>query len=543
MQNFSSLIFTESEKSASTILKRDVTTYINKVGKKLPPLAKTAIEILVKYNIDTRAKVELVRNANKQQLKSIAGTLDMDAKDLVVLWNALVKLGRNVKLLPHYQTEDEREAVELGDVSIEDLTIDLETSRGRDAVTKQYLPIVLNLAKKYAGYTKMQYDDLISAGSEGLARAIATFKTRKQVEIEGLDKKVSKFSSYAYGMILNAIRDEMNKYGYDFSGTYAQAVANSDASELRAIQLDGLGGNGEDNGAYDRVLARAGEAGGRRGTEENKLWSEVFAAIEKKFSQRDCDIFYRALGLNGYEQEKSQEVAKSLGVSNATVTVVKQKITKFLASDPKLREVLRDIMDIYNESFIMDALDSTDKTRTSILQHILDAKAADDSYLLLEELTKWDDPKEFQRAYGFAINSLDEDGQLLIQQIVVGGYEEVDDAYKTHNDLLIQFLQYMYPVDDLRALTDVEVIEKMVAVQEAWRKSSEAVSESEETIKNEDDFRAAAKKKFETVFGDKLDKKRMEFTIDGILKNNEEDVKNGEWGKLIGKLNKSFGHA
>lgn len=70
---------------------------------------------------------------------------------------------------------------------------------------------------------------------------------------------------------------------------------------------------------------------------------------------------------------------------------------------------------------------------------------------------------------------------------------------------------------------------------------NEQLNEAEETIKNEDDFREAVKKKFETVFGDKLDKKRMEFTIDGFLKNNEKLVKNNEWGELIGKFNASFG--
>ena len=67
------------------------------------------------------------------------------------------------------------------------------------------------------------------------------------------------------------------------------------------------------------------------------------------------------------------------------------------------------------------------------------------------------------------------------------------------------------------------------------------IIEGEETITNEKEFRAAAKKKFETVFGDELDEKRMKFTIDGLLKNNQDLVEKGEWGELIGMLNKSFG--
>lgn len=69
---------------------------------------------------------------------------------------------------------------------------------------------------------------------------------------------------------------------------------------------------------------------------------------------------------------------------------------------------------------------------------------------------------------------------------------------------------------------------------------NEQLNEAEETIKSEKDFREVAKKKFETVFGDKLDEERMKFTIDGFLKNNNKLVKDNKWGQLIGMFNASF---
>lgn len=63
---------------------------------------------------------------------------------------------------------------------------------------------------------------------------------------------------------------------------------------------------------------------------------------------------------------------------------------------------------------------------------------------------------------------------------------------------------------------------------------------AEKTIKDEKSFREAAKAKFEEVFGDDLDEKRMNKTIDGLLKDNKESVEKGDWGTLIGILNKSF---
>jgi hypothetical protein len=66
------------------------------------------------------------------------------------------------------------------------------------------------------------------------------------------------------------------------------------------------------------------------------------------------------------------------------------------------------------------------------------------------------------------------------------------------------------------------------------------VKESEETIKDEKSFREAARAKFEEVFGDELDEEKMNKTIDGLLEDNKDLVEKGEWGELIGMLNKSF---
>ena len=66
-----------------------------------------------------------------------------------------------------------------------------------------------------------------------------------------------------------------------------------------------------------------------------------------------------------------------------------------------------------------------------------------------------------------------------------------------------------------------------------------AINEGE-SIKDEKSFRAAAEAKFKKVFGDNVDEDKMNGIIDGILKKYKSDADNGDWGKLIGVLNKSF---
>ena len=70
--------------------------------------------------------------------------------------------------------------------------------------------------------------------------------------------------------------------------------------------------------------------------------------------------------------------------------------------------------------------------------------------------------------------------------------------------------------------------------------NSNNIQEANETIKDEKSCREAARAKFEEVFGDELDEDKMNKTIDGLLEDNKDLVEKGEWGELIGMLNKSF---
>lgn len=79
------------------------------------------------------------------------------------------------------------------------------------------------------------------------------------------------------------------------------------------------------------------------------------------------------------------------------------------------------------------------------------------------------------------------------------------------------------------------------SISEGCTKYNQCHEEDEETVVDEKSFREWAKAKFEEVFGDDLDKERMKNTIDGLLKDNKDLVDRGEWGELVGKMNKSFG--
>ena len=68
----------------------------------------------------------------------------------------------------------------------------------------------------------------------------------------------------------------------------------------------------------------------------------------------------------------------------------------------------------------------------------------------------------------------------------------------------------------------------------------EIANVNEGEVKSEEDFREYAENKFKEAFGDDLDEDKMNDTINGILNDNKELVDNGDWGALVGILNKSL---
>lgn len=83
--------------------------------------------------------------------------------------------------------------------------------------------------------------------------------------------------------------------------------------------------------------------------------------------------------------------------------------------------------------------------------------------------------------------------------------------------------------------------DKADKAEEDAKKAEKEADKAEESIKDEKDFREYAENKFKEVFGDELDEKKMNDTIEGLLKDNADAVKAGDWGKIVGMLNKSFG--
>lgn len=92
-------------------------------------------------------------------------------------------------------------------------------------------------------------------------------------------------------------------------------------------------------------------------------------------------------------------------------------------------------------------------------------------------------------------------------------------------------------MSDLRSISDY--IEEKCKSEDCKNCKQHPITEEGE-IESEKDFREYAENKFKEAFGDDLDKERMKNTIDGLLDDNQDLVKDGNWAELVGKLNQSF---
>lgn len=111
---------------------------------------------------------------------------------------------------------------------------------------------------------------------------------------------------------------------------------------------------------------------------------------------------------------------------------------------------------------------------------------------------------------------------------------------KSLSEYLLEMLNEGDKLDKLEKKLDA-VEKKAEKAEEKADDAEKDANKADESINDEKTFRDYAKNKFEEVFGDDLDEKKMKETIDGLLKDNKDLVDKGEWGELVGMLNKSFG--
>ena len=453
MNNFTDFI-KESRKyyDSESLLSSEVAQYVRKVNKVIPSIVKDAIYLTQKYNLMDAASLEDIKNSSKGNLKKLSDKYNIPENEIEDFWKLLKDLKNNIKLLPQYQSKIEREMIELGKLSKDDLTIDLETQQGRNAAAKIYMPLVYKIVNQYVGKSNLSRQELISAGLQGLTSAMNDWGKNKD------DKKVA-FKTYAGFRVKQQILNDINNYSHSLTGFNDYAIKQGWSAD--AISLDGLL-NVDDDFKQDR-LKHLGISDDKNPDKES-AWKPIYKLIENNFKERDVNIFYRVMGLNGYKKEKSKDVAKEMGWSDSNIrNSVLNKIINFLRKDKRAIEILSEIQDLYNESLMLE-LWNMDKDM------VIESLLNDDLFILLEELNRWNNKDMFKSMLNNALKSLDDNEKNYILSVLDNNFEFLDSTFKKNKKTILIFLSNMYISEPINKKTDVALLEMMEDIQNAYKK-------------------------------------------------------------------------
>ena len=452
MIKFTDILNESKQEYDGSVTIEELDNYINKTNKILPNIVRDALYLVKKYNLLNASDINTILKSSKGQLNTLAKRFNMSFENMEELWNLFKDLKSNIKLFPHFLTPYEQKAFIRGTARIEDLTIDLSSAQGQKDVVKMYMPLVNKIINQYIGKSKLNRSELMSAAMAGFANSINDWdRSNNQL-----------FKTYLSYRVQQQILNDIDKYSHTLSAgkSVPWHLNKKDGPHpLDALSIDGMPRDNEGDFKQDR-LAILGYDQETKKEPDVKLVKEIFNILEKKFKQRDLDIFYRFFGLNGYKKEKSKDIAKMYGMSEGNIrNSVINKMLAFLKKDPNAMEILMSLMDSYNESLMIELFGCDNET---ILERLIN----DDIYILLEDITKWTNKDVFKRALDNALMGNDD----KILYILNGGFEDIDSNLKKYKKEIIRFLSSMYPTENMSKKTDVDIIEYMMELQEIYKK-------------------------------------------------------------------------
>jgi RNA polymerase sigma factor (sigma-70 family) len=455
--NFSSIIAVNEAKrliSNDIMTVKELEEYMDKTSKKIPKPVHDVLYLTKKYELLDQQSIDSIRDASKSQLDKIAFKYDIPATEIESLWKALKELKTNLRLLPQYQTLSERESFMAGKLQMSDITIDLETSAGRNAVAKLYAGMVHKIVNQYVGTSNLNKADLFSAAQLGFTDAMNDWR-------KGDDGKNVPFKTYASYRVKQQILHDIDKYSYSLSGTNWYAREKMGSTMLTAISIDGMGRNDDGEINPDR-LAALGMDDPELSVDEIRSWEKLYKIIDSLFKQRDADIFYKYFGLKGYQKEKGKDIARSMGMSAGNIKPIIDKILKQLTKNPDAYEILQDLNSAYNESLFSEIMPLDNNM---VVEYLLN----DDMFMLLEELTKWINKDHFKAQIVPILKELGSSANI-IKDLLSGDFENLDSNFKSNKKLITKFLSAVYPTENISRKTDVSLLEYMDELSYFYKK-------------------------------------------------------------------------
>lgn len=435
------------EQKGEVLLQDEINRYIKAMSPKVDKRVQAVLYILDKHpNINTKEDILAIRDGKFNILKK----LDMLPDDLRDLQRLLKKLDRDIMLLPQFLTAQQRQALELNKLDVSDITLDLVTEKGRQAVAKQFTPLVIKMANQFVGKCGLDKSELISSGMLGLTLAMNQYKNPEEIKKAGGESSMT-FASYAAYCIRNQILQDIT----ELDGVVRQSYyAKKKEGAAQINYIDHSENDDEETISIDRMIELSEEPDYKPTRNEEKEWQKVFKKLESKFSSRDCDVFYRVFGLNGRKMEKTTEVARSLNTYVSNIVRITQNMLAFLKKDAETREFLESILSIYTESLVSSLYN---QSREIIVESLI----KDNMYVLLEEINQWSNATQFKNAVNHATDILNIEDAKFIYDCIDKGFDFVDSHLRKMKPVIVAFLSNLYPTTSFKRKSDIDILDYM----------------------------------------------------------------------------------
>lgn len=207
------------------------------------------------------------------------------------------------------------------------------TQTEKNKLAIQYEGLVNKMTYQFASKIAMDWNDIKSMAYEGLALAI------EQYDSERSSMNFMQFAAFAIrNNILTSLDNEARTIKMS---AYNQKKAKEEGITNYKIRIDLQVNQPDDDSKAikEMVLGTYEDAKFADGD----VFETIYEMLGEKFSARDCEIFFRTFGLNGYEEEKCKDIAKMFELSIGMVSTVNKKIIKYIRSNENMCELLANL--------------------------------------------------------------------------------------------------------------------------------------------------------------------------------------------------------
>ena len=213
------------------------------------------------------------------------------------------------------------------------------SEREKTALVKQYEPLINKLTNQFVSRVKIDWDSVKSMAYEGFVLAMLNYDNERS--------KLT-FKQFAGWSIRNNILSSLDAELRTVSmSAYAQKKARENGeATFNSVSLSVISGDESSTGDDDNRACKEFKYGvyEKDTFSDGDVYEYLYSRLEEAFSERDCEMFYRVFGLNGYPDEKGKDVAKHFGVSEGLVSQKIKKMVLYIRRDNELSEMLANLI-------------------------------------------------------------------------------------------------------------------------------------------------------------------------------------------------------